>query len=262
VDAQPDPGSEPVVEPVQVGADPAATAAAVERPVRWGLGDVALGLVVGLTLSSLLASLWLAASGDSDLNLTGQALSEIGLWTGLVGAAVLASRRKGRGTLRADFGLRARWSDLALGPAVAVAVQIVVLPLVGLLLRPLLGQPEVSGPVRDLMDKAGGGAFVGLVATVAVGAPIVEELFFRGLLLRSLQRRMPDGLAIALSSVAFGLAHASTLPADAVILVVVSLTIFGAVLATLAVRTGRLGPGILAHATFNLFTVIYLAATR
>ena len=34
------------------------------------------------------------------------------------------------------------------------------------------------------------------------------------------------------------------------------------VLSILAVRTGRLGPGILAHATFNLFTVIYLAATR
>jgi len=175
---------------------------------------------------------------------------------------VLASRRKGRGTLAADFGFRARWVDLGLGPAVAVAVQLLVLPLVGVLLRPLLGRPEVSGPVRDLLDKAGGAAFIGLVATVAVGAPIVEELFFRGLLLRSLQRRMPDALAVALSSVAFGLAHASTLPADAVVLVIVSLTIFGAVLATLAVRTGRLGPGILAHATFNLFTVIYLAASR
>ncbi|MDQ2826473.1 MAG: CPBP family intramembrane metalloprotease [Actinomycetota bacterium] len=247
------------MEPPPQPADPAAP---IERPVRWGLGDVALGLLVGLTLSSLFAALWLAVSGGPDLDLTGQALSEIGLWTGLVGSALLASRRKGRGTLGADFGFRLRWSDLALGPAVAVGVQLLVLPLLSLLLRPLLGQPEVSGPVRDLMDKASGPAFIGLVATVAVGAPIVEELFFRGLLLRSLQRRMPDALAIALSSVAFGLAHASTLPADAVILVILSLTIFGAVLATLAVRTGRLGPGILAHATFNLFTVIYLAATR
>jgi len=47
-----------------------------------------------------------------------------------------------------------------------------------------------------------------------------------------------------------------------VILVMVSLTVFGAVLATLAVRTGRLGPGIVAHATFNLFTVVFLALTR
>lgn len=223
---------------------------------------MALGMAAGLTLSSLLTALWLGASGDKDLNLTGQALSQVGLWTGLVGATVLASRRKGARSLRADFGFRARWTDLGLGAAVAIAVQVVVLPLVGLLLRPLLGAPDVSGPVQDLMDKASGFAFIGLVATVAVGAPLVEELFFRGLLLRSLQRRLPNAVAIALSSVAFGLAHASTLPADAVILVMVSLTVFGAVLATLAVRTGRLGPGIVTHAVFNLFTVLYLAATR
>ncbi len=224
---------------------------------------MALGLFAGLALSSMLTALWLAASGDTELDLTGQALSQVGLWTGLVGATVLASRRKGAGSLRADFGFRARWSDLGVGVAVAVAVQVVVLPLVGLLLRPFLGQPEVSGPVQDLMDKASGPAFIGLIATVAVGAPLVEELFFRGLLLLSLRkRRLPNAVAIAISAVAFGLAHASTLPADAVILVMVSLTVFGAVLATLAVRTGRLGPGIVAHATFNLFTVIFLALTR
>ena len=232
-----------------------------ERAPRWGLGDVAAGLVAGLALSSLVAALWLSLSGDEELDLTGQALSQIGLWTGMVGAAVLATQRKGNGSLARDFGLRARWSDLWVGLGVALAVQLIVLPMVGLLLRPLLGEPEVSGPVQDLMDKAQGVAFVGLVLSVAVGAPIVEELFFRGLLLRSLQRRMPDTAAILLSSVAFGLAHASALPADAVILVMVSLTVFGAVLAALAVRTGRLGPGIVAHASFNLFTVIYLAVT-
>jgi membrane protease YdiL (CAAX protease family) len=57
---------------------------------------------------------------------------------------------------------------------------------------------------------------------------------------------------------AFGLSHASALPADAVILVMVSLTVFGAVLAVLAVRTGRLGPSIVTHAVFNLFTLLYL----
>ena len=61
---------------------------------------------------------------------------------------------------------------------------------------------------------------------------------------------------------AFGLAHGSALPVDAVVLVMVSLTVFGAILATLAIRTGRLGPGIVAHAVFNLFTLLYLTFTR
>lgn len=228
---------------------------------RWGLGDVGIGLAAGLALSSLMAALWLSLTGDEELDLTGQAVSQLGLWTGMVGAALMATRRKGRRSLALDFGFRGRWSDLWLGIGIAVAVQLLLLPLVGLLLRPLLGDPEVSGPVQEILDKAKGPAFVGLVLSVAVGAPLVEELFFRGLLLRSLQRRIPDAFAILLSSAAFGLAHASALPAKAVALVMVSLTVFGAVLAALAVRTGRLGPGIAAHSAFNLITVIVLAVT-
>ncbi|HJV09715.1 MAG TPA: CPBP family intramembrane glutamic endopeptidase, partial [Acidimicrobiales bacterium] len=143
----------------------------------------------------------------------------------------------------------------------ALAVQLLLLPTIAYLLRPLLGEPEVSGPVEDLLDKAQGPAFLGLVLSVAVGAPLVEELFFRGLLLRSLQRRMGNVPAIALSAVAFGIAHGSALPVDAVVLVMISLTVFGAILATLAIRTGRLGPSIVAHAVFNLFTLLYLTFT-
>jgi membrane protease YdiL (CAAX protease family) len=231
-------------------------------PPRWGVGDFLLGLVAGLALSTLLASAWLAVTGDKDLNLTGQALSQIGLWTGMLGSVFLASKRKGTGSLAEDFGFKARWSDIGLGALVAVVVQLLVLPGLGLLLRPLLGQPEVSGPVRDLMDETKGPSFLILVLSVSVGAPLVEELFFRGLLLRSLQRRLSDGWAVVLAAVAFGLAHGSALPVDAVVLVIVSLSVFGAALALLALRTGRLGPGIVAHALFNLFTILYLAATR
>ena len=231
------------------------------RPPRWGLGDFLVGVVGGYALASLVAGLWYAISGDDELNLAGQAFSQIGLWTGMVGVAVVASHRKGAGTLAEDFGLRGKWSDIGLGLVVAVAVQLLVLPGIAYLLRPLLGEPEVSGPVQDLLDKSQGLAFAGLMLSVAVGAPIVEELFFRGLLLRSLQRRVPDWAAVALSAVAFGIAHGSALPVDAVLLVMISLTVFGAILAVMAIRTGRLGPSIVTHAAFNLFTLLYLTYT-
>jgi membrane protease YdiL (CAAX protease family) len=96
------------------------------------------------------------------------------------------------------------------------------------------------------------------VLFVAVGAPIVEELFFRGLVLRSLERRFGSTWAVALSSVLFGLAHPQPLPAKALVLVMVSLAALGALLATLAVRTGRLGPSIVTHAVFNGWTVLFL----
>ena len=220
-----------------------------------------MGVFGGYALASLAAAFWVTVSGDAELGLAGQAFSQAGLWTGMVGTAVVASHRKGAGTLAEDFGFRGRWPDLGTGVVVALAMQLLVLPAIAFLLRPLLGEPEVSGPVQELLDKSQGPAFLGLILSVAVGAPLVEELFFRGLLLRSLQRRMPNAPAVALSSVAFGIAHGSALPLDAVVLVMVSLTVFGAVLAVLAIRTGRLGPSIVAHATFNLFTLLYLTFT-
>jgi membrane protease YdiL (CAAX protease family) len=93
---------------------------------------------------------------------------------------------------------------------------------------------------------------------VTVGAPVVEELFFRGLVLRSLQRRFPDTAAVPLSAVVFGLAHLQALSAAGLLVVVTSLTALGVVLALLAVRSGRLGPAMWAHATFNAFTVVVL----
>lgn len=231
------------------------------RPPGWGLGDFLVGVFGGYALASLVAALWYAVSGDDELNLAGQAFSQMGLWTGMVGATVVASHRKGAGTLAEDFGLKGKWSDIGLGLIVAFGVQLLLLPAIAYLLRPLLGEPEVSGPVQDLLDKSQGLAFAGLILSVAVGAPIVEELFFRGLLLRSLQRRVPNWAAVVVSAVAFGIAHGSALPVDAVLLVMISLTVFGAVLAVLAIRTGRLGPSIVTHAVFNLFTLLYLTFT-
>ena len=36
---------------------------------------------------------------------------------------------------------------------------------------------------------------------------------------------------------------------------------FGAILAVMAIRTGRLGASIVTHAVFNLFTLLYLTFT-
>ncbi len=228
---------------------------------RWGLGDALAGFVVGLCLSSLFASLWLAATGDRELGLGGRAVSQVGLWIGLVGVVVLAARRKGSGSVADDFGLRARWSDVGLGLGAAVALQFILVPLVALVLVPLLGRPEVSGPVQDLVDDARGATFLLLVLTAVVGAPVVEELFFRGLLLRSLQNRFGTVAAVVGSSVLFGLAHPNDLSAAGVALVMISLAVLAAVLALLVVRTGRLAPAIVAHAAFNAINlaVAYLS---
>jgi membrane protease YdiL (CAAX protease family) len=220
-----------------------------------------MGFVAGIALATVVGSLWLSILGGGEDGLGARTAGQVGLWTGLVGIAVLASRRKGYGSLSADFGLSARRSDLGLGIAAALAAQLVVVPLVALALRPFLGHPDVSRPVQELVDQAGGARALILVMVAVVCAPFVEELFFRGLLLRSLQRRVGTGGAVVLSSVFFGLAHPQPLDAGGTVIVMAGLTALALVLALLAVRTGRLGASIVAHSGFNVISLV-LAYSR
>jgi membrane protease YdiL (CAAX protease family) len=103
-----------------------------------------------------------------------------------------------------------------------------------------------------------GPGFVVFALAAAVGAPIAEEIFFRGLAQPVLQRYLGGVGGLLVTAVAFGFAHLGSNPIE----VVVPLAFFGVVLGALAWRTGRLGPGIVAHMTFNGVTVVLLAASR
>ncbi|HMC42582.1 MAG TPA: CPBP family intramembrane glutamic endopeptidase, partial [Acidimicrobiales bacterium] len=84
---------------------------------------------------------------------------------------------------------------------------------------------------------------------------LVEELFFRGLLQRSLAGWLGPGPAIGVAALGFGLAHGEAVQ-------LLALVAFGVVLGVLAQRSGRLGPGIVAHAAFNGATIAVIALGR
>jgi hypothetical protein len=227
-----------------------------EQTPRWGLGDAAVGLLVGWVSAAVVVSLWVGAGGnDNNTSLGLLAAGEAALWLGLLGAPIWASRRKGAGDLGADFGLAFRWTDAPVGVVAGVACQYVLVWLIYLPLQQFVSKHDLEEPVRRVTDKAHGLSYFVLTVVVVVGAPVVEELFFRGLLLRSLQRRFGGGWAIAGSAVLFGVAHFETYQLPA-------LVALGVVLGIMAVRTGRLGLSIFTHAGFNLVTMIALALSR
>ena len=179
----------------------------------------------------------------------------LGLWAGFFGGPWLASRVYGTKHLVRDVGLRFRWTDgygLAIGAAGQVLVGIIYIP--------------ISKHVHDFTQKfdapsqklTGGshGATFALIAVLTVfGAPFFEELFFRGLLLRSLARLfgtwgrwVGPALAIVITGVLFGLVHDESLQ-------LIGLAAFGIVLSFVSYRTGRLGMNMVAHASFNLVAV-------
>ncbi len=224
-------------------------------PPRWGLGEAAAGLFLGYLIASVLAGIWLGATGQDELSLAGQGFSQLGLWVGLLGAPLYAARRKGSG-LAADFGYRFRPIDAAVGLGIGLGVQFVVVPVVAFVLGPLLGHPDVSQPARELTEEATGIRLVLLVGAVVIATPIIEEIYFRGLLLRAVERRWGSATAVVVSSVVFGLVHVGQPNVRALALAMISLSIFAVILALVTLRTDRLGPAIVAHAVFNAWTLL------
>jgi membrane protease YdiL (CAAX protease family) len=185
----------------------------------------------------------------------------VGLWAGFVGAVVLASRTSGSGKVARDMGLRFRWVDALVGPAVGIAGQLVLLPLLYLPLEPFVHNlsKRLSQPAQHLTGGFKGAdlAVIGVLTVLVV--PVVEELVFRGLFLQGALRAfagagrlLGPALAVTVTGVVFALAHFEALQ-------LLGLAAFGVVLSYMAYRTGRLGPSIFAHGAFNLVAVVAVA---
>jgi uncharacterized protein len=213
---------------------------------------------VGFLASFVTAAVAEAATGykpssNGPIPVAVTAADVLGLWLGLVGAAVYASRTLGTGSLSRDFGWRiGAWWDLPVGAAIGLASQYALIPLLYLPFRTV--DHSLSHQLSQPAQRETGSAHTALAAVVvllflAVGAPLVEELFFRGLLLRSLMVRFPAPVAVVVSALLFALAHFEPLQ-------FAGLALFGVVLGILAWRTGRLGPSIGAHMAFNAAAVV------
>lgn len=224
--------------------------------VRWGMGDALGGLLLSLLLSLLVSSVVLGVVGEDgfdDLPLWATALLQVPLWVALLGVPLVATKLKGRRSLRTDFGFAMRWRDVPLGLALGVGLQI-VLGIVLQVLYPLLGLDleRVGDSAEDLTADATNGVGVALVLLIAaVGAPLFEELFYRGLFLRSVQRRFGDAAAVVVPAVVFGLVHFQ--PFD-----LLALVLFGLAMGVVTLRSGRLGLAVWAHVAFNLTALLSL----
>lgn len=216
----------------------------------WGIPDAVVGFVIAYFLSGLTGVAWISLTGRDSQSFGLAVATIVGLWVGFVGVPVLVARTKGSGSVVRDFGLRFQPRDLPLGLAAGVFSQFVLLRILYL---PFGDRVEELGRDNErLVDSTHGLALVVLVLLLAVGAPLVEELFFRGLLQRSLVRRLGPAFGIAVSALVFGLTHFDPLG-------LLGLAAFGVVLGALVEWTGRLGPAVVAHVFFNATAVtVYL----
>jgi membrane protease YdiL (CAAX protease family) len=221
--------------------------------VTWGLGDAIWVYLAGLAGSIVLGSIGVAIAHDKpgETSALTLALSVLGLYSVWFGGLIYVSRKKGQGSLYADFGLIAR-ASMAWGLLVGVFLQFALGALVSPLINLAHGQEQ--SVVNDLSNSHGAKLVV-LVLVAGFIAPVAEETLFRGLLLRSLRRRYSVEVAIVVSALAFALAHLLGDASLGVLAIVPALAILGVVNGIAAVWTGDLSLSIPIHMGFNLVTL-------
>jgi len=237
-----------------------ATPEPATRPARiaWGLPDALLCWMAGY-LGAILASFPLYAShGGTDIDtklifgfvLPAQQLT-------VVLAVVYVTRLKGQKSLAADFGLVVRLRDakaLVVGATLEIVLTLALFPI--LRLDPDAQNQQLLTDLKDHRDAATVALFV---IGAVIFAPVVEELLFRGVLLRALLRRVEPAYAVLGSGIIFALVHyvgdPNTLP------FLPALAGLGVVLAIVALRSGDLSTSIWIHAGFNLTTTILFLAS-
>jgi membrane protease YdiL (CAAX protease family) len=153
-------------------------------------------------------------------------------------AALVPLRRK-RGLTRQDLGLRATPAARSVG---LVILALVVYALIAVLWVVVVHPREGANALADVRHQS----TINVVLTVfalAVSAPIVEEIFFRGLLYRSLRNRLALWPAALIAGAMFGLVHITSYPVDTLPVKAA----FGVIACLLYERTGSLLPGIGLH---------------
>ena len=165
------------------------------------------------------------------------------------------SRIRGSGSLAADTGLVINGSDwwgVPAGMGLQIAIAIVTAPIIIWIWPdgpPAQSVAEVAESSETLLEQ------LVVVAVVAVGAPIIEEMIFRGMLLSILARSFSRWPAILISAMIFAAVHMFDPNAIAVI---PGLFLLGIVLGWVAMRRGDLSLPIALHSGINLLAAITL----
>ncbi|MCH2621412.1 MAG: CPBP family intramembrane metalloprotease [Acidimicrobiales bacterium] len=222
---------------------------------QWGIRHLVFGWLLGFVASYLVM---IAMSLiDQNINLEDPSLGiiailQVALWVGILGIPLWLHLRKG--VSWKDFGWSFKINDVFPGFLIGLGTQIVL----GLLVRPLIlflerffGDIDVSEPARELVDKATGSDVLFLFLIVVLIGPVVEEMFYRGFVLKALEKRMSSRSAMIVSSLFFALAHFQLWQFPV-------LFSFGLVAAYLVRKYNRLSRAVWAHVGFNAGPVVAL----
>ena len=246
---------------------------------KWRLIDVITVFFGGIVGSIIVTAVIVLAGVDPlaplpfSLIFGGQAAASFAVMWGL-------SQTRGSGSLAADVGLIVRGSDwwgVPAGMLLQIVIALITAPFIIWLYpdgAPEQGVAEIAGQSKSVIDQ------LAVFISVAVAAPLVEEMLFRGVLLSWLTKArvsvpaitirirpipyvfrsgprtfgpLRNWSAIVISAAVFAVVH--LLDPNAIALVP-GLFLLGVVLAWVAIKKGDLSLPIALHSGINLLAAI------
>jgi membrane protease YdiL (CAAX protease family) len=221
--------------------------------VQWGIGDFFIAFLIGVVASVLVTAPFVEHGKiPHDSKVAETLVAVVVQAVVVIGWLYAVSRRKGVGTLRGDFGLELRPRDvwwLLVGALIVGISTVAILPI-----TELANLKQTSQDVARTFEHASGLGKVLFTVAVVLIAPVGEELLFRGVLLRSLLRRLTGGPAVFIAALVFALVHVIGDTGTGYYLP--AFLLLGLVSGFEAVRTKSLSHSIYLHMGFNLVAAI------
>jgi membrane protease YdiL (CAAX protease family) len=181
-------------------------------------------------------------------------LSALGLWLPFVFMLRWVARRAGT-DFRQYFGMRFAKTDW-LGIPLGIFCQVVLMNVVNWPLNkwfPSTFNPQrIETRARDMVDAAHGAWFIVLFLIVVVGAPLVEELVYRGFIQGGLQTQLGSTWALIIAAAWFTVVHLEPIEFP-------GLFAFAIVLGLCYKRTQRIGLSVVTHLAFNATGLLLVA---
>lgn len=229
-----------------------------DRPEpRWTIGD--FFIVIGSWLAASVITSAIAFT-EVDLNVLTLVIA-LPVQAAGIGFGLWAVLRRRRARVE-DLGFELEPSDaryLGVGLLLALAIPLLLGPIVTAAGDEGSGQALIDA-VAAIRESPGLVLLAGL--SIVIIGPIMEELAFRGLLLRYLLQRTSPRLAILGSALAWGIVHITGVaPGASAVQAAVNVLapfLLGLPLAWMALRQGRLGWAVFTHAGYNFLQMVIL----
>lgn len=225
------------------GADPLALVTARRTFTLWAMAF----LLANITASVVVFATYGTGDDDALTPIWVIAISGLAMWTAYLIVIAAVSRRYGSGDVVADYKITFTWRDWW-GVPIGVASQFILVTAVTYPLTKLFPDQfsveEVEKRARELSDAASGGWVIVLFLVVVIGAPVVEEIVYRGLLQQGLERSINPMVALVVTAVIFAAIHLQPVEFP-------GLFAFALVLGWTYRKSQRLGLPIITHMAFN-----------